>query len=181
MIDLRKSSLVVAVFSSVIVSACTTSSYRVIGRDSYRVEIQVTPDRVLLECEDIKDHDNAGDPNGNFGFMIHVLDEENTTLTLLQGPVLWRKHCFERQEAIARILEGGKTIYIGAHGTLDHPREKGQRSYSSFRKAGTFYDNGRVLQFSVIKNEHGQCYSPIHGSGPTCMPPEFPIEKSSRI
>jgi hypothetical protein len=159
------------------ISACATSSYRVTGRASYRTEIQVTSDRILLECEDIKDHENAGDPEGNFGFMIHVLDEEDTVLTLIQEPVVGRKDCFKRLEDIAKILKSGRSIYIGGHGTLDHqPREKGAQSFSSFPKRGVFYDNGRVLQFSVIKNEQGHCYSASNGTDDPCMPTEFPIK-----
>lgn len=156
--------------------ACTTSSYRVIDRDAYRTEIQVTPDRILLECEDIIDHENAGDPDGNFGFMIHVLDDEDTVLTLIQEPVIGRKDCFERKADIEKILHNGKSIYIGGHGTLDEPRENGKRIYSSFPKRGTFHENGRGLQLSVIRNENGRCYSAANGTDEPCMPEEFPIK-----
>jgi hypothetical protein len=158
--------------------SCATSSYRVSGRASYRVELQVTPDRILLECEDIKDHENADDPEGNFGFMVHVLDEEDTVLTLIQEPVTTRKHCSKRLDYITKILKNGKSIYIGAHGTLDEPRVKEERSYSSFPKSGTFRSNGRLLQLSVIQNEYSQCYSATNEMDSPCMPPEFPIKNS---
>jgi hypothetical protein len=142
-----------------------------------RTEFVVTPDRILLECEDIKDHANTGDPDGNFGFMIHVLDEEDTVMTLIQKPVIGRVDCFRRKEDIAKILRNGKSIYIGGHGTLNDPRRKTSESYSNFPRRGTFYSNSRGLQFSVIQNEHGQCYSAHAGTESPCMPEEFPIQK----
>lgn len=174
----RKNSVIVTFFLSVLSPACTTSSYRVVDQDQCRTELQVTPDRILLECEDIKDHADAGNPEGNYGFMIHVLDEEDTVLTMIQEPVIGRKDCFKRRDDIAKILRNGKSIYIGTHLTLNEPRAKGNRSFSTFRKNGTYFENGRSLQFSVIKNEHGHCYSATNGIEPPCMPPEFPIKNS---
>ncbi len=171
----RKNSLIGALLLSVISQSCSTSSYRVIDQDRYRTELQVTPDRVLLECEDIKDHANADDPRGSFGFMIHVLDEEDTVLSIIQEPITTRKHCLKRVDHIAKILEGGQKIYIGAHLTLRQPRVMGSRSFSEFGKKGVFFENGRSLQLSVIKNEHGQCYSATNEMDQPCMPPEFPI------
>jgi len=173
---LKRNSGVAVLLSFGSLFACTTSSYNVV-QDDYLTEIRVTPDRVLLECEDIIDHANAGDPEGNFGFMIHVLDEEDTVLTLIQEPVIGRKDCFKRHEDITKILKGGKSIYIAGHGALDEPREKKARTYSSFPKRGVFYGNGRGLQFSVIQNENGRCYSAYNGTYEPCMPEEFPIKK----
>lgn len=173
----KKISVIVALISLSVVFACTTSSYRVTDRSKNRTEIQVTPDRILLECEDIIDHENAGDPDGNFGFMIHVLDDEDTVLTLIQEPVIGRKDCFGRLEDISKILHSGRNIYIGAHGTLDHPRVIGKQIYSSFPKKGNYRDNGRGLQLSVIQNENGRCYSAANGTDEPCMPEEFPIKK----
>lgn len=177
---LRRNSGIATLLSLSTLFACATSNYRVIDRDPYRTEIQVTPDRVLLECEDIIDHENASDPDGNFGFMIHVLDDEDTVLTLIQEPVIGRKDCFERLDDISKILRTGKNIYIGAHGTLDEPRVIGKRIYSSFPKKGSFHENGRGLQFSVIKNENERCYSASNGTDEPCMPEEFPIKNWPR-
>lgn len=174
---LKRSSKIVILSFVALLFSCSTSYYRVTDRSKFRAEIEVTPDRILLECEDIIDHENAGDPEGNFGFMIHVLDDEDTVLTLIQEPVIGRKDCFERQEDIAKILRNGKCIYIGGHGTLDDPRVIGKRIYSSFPKKGIFRSNGRSLQLSVIKNENGRCYSAENGTDEPCMPAEFPIKK----
>ena len=162
-------------------AACTTSSYRVIDQDRYRTELEVTPDRIPLECEEIKDHANADEPEGNFGFMIHVLDEKDTVLTMIQEPVTTRKQCFKRRDSIAKILRGGKRIDIGTHLNLRKPRVKGPRSFTLFAKNGIFYENGRSLQLSVIQNEHGQCYSATNEMDPPCMPPEFPIKASPTL
>jgi hypothetical protein len=159
-----------------LLSACATSSYRVVNVDGFRTELLVTPDRISLECEDIKDHEDVGSPEGNFGFMIHVLDEENTVLTLIQGPVTTRRFCLEQQKAIEKVLKNGKIIYIAGHGSLDEPRKMGKTTYSSFPKPGVFRGNGRVLMYAVIRNEHGQYYSKDNGSKEPCMPPEFPIK-----
>lgn len=178
LVSKRNNPIAFLLISLLPLSGCTTSSYyRVIGRASFRTEIQVTPDRVLLECEDIKDHANAGDPAGNFGFMIHVLDEEDTVLTVIQEPVTNRKYCFKRLDDIAKILRGGKSIYIGGHGTIDEPRKKESLTYSFPEKSGVFHSNGRVLQFSVIQNEHGKCYSAHNATDSPCMPEEFPIKR----
>lgn len=174
----RKNRVIAALFLSTFSPACTTSSYRVIDQDRYRTELRVTPDRILLECEDIIDHANAGDPEGNFGFMVHILDEEDTVLTLIQEPVTTRKHCSKRRNYIAKILKEGESIYIGGHGRLNEARIKTEHSYSSFAKRGTFYGNGRGFQLSVIQNEHGRCYSATNEMDPPCMPPEFPIKNS---
>jgi hypothetical protein len=108
--------------------------------------------------------------------MIHLLDEEYTVLTLIQEPVIGRKDCFERQSDIEKVIRTGKRIYLGGHGNLDEPRVIGKRSYAAFPKSGRYYDNGRVLQFSVIKNENGRCYSASNGTDEPCMPEEFPIK-----
>ncbi len=178
MLDSRKSRISASVVLVLLFSACATSSYRVIERKGYRAEIQVTPDRVLLECEDIKDHEDAGNPEGNFGFMIHVLDDENTVLTLIQGPVTTRSFCLQQQREIGKVIKNGNSIYIAGHGSLDEPRKMGKTVYSSFPKPGVFCGNGRVLTYSVVKNERGQCYSKDNGINEPCMPPEFPIKNS---
>jgi len=57
-----------------ILIGCATSSYRILDQDDQSAELSVSPDRVLLECEWLYD----ADIKGLYGFMIHVLDEENT-------------------------------------------------------------------------------------------------------
>jgi hypothetical protein len=161
-------------------SSCSTSSFKVLSKSEFLAEFQVTPDRVILECEDIFDHSDAGNPEGNFGFMVHVLDEEDTVLTLIREPVTTRTECFKKRDYIQRILKNGKKIFIGGHGGINEPRTRGSRSHSSFEKSGTFYDNGRVMQLLVIRNEKDQCFSLDYGMSPPCEIPEFPIKRGER-
>jgi len=156
-------------------SNCTTNTYRVYNKNDGQTEVIVTPDRVLVECEDIKDHENASDPAGNYGFMIHVLDEENTVWNAIRGSVIDRKTCFEQKKHIEKILQNGKQIYLGGMGTLDDPREKTTSKYT-FPNKGIFSWNGRVLGFRVIQNELGECYDVYYGSKAPCPREEFPIK-----
>lgn len=144
------------------------------------VEFQVTPDRVLLECEDIFDHADAGKPEGNFGFMVHVLDEADTVFTLIREPVTSREECFERRDYIQKILKNGKKIFIGGNGVISKPRVQGTRSYSFSGRSGAFFENGRSMSLLVIKNEKDQCFSLNFGLGPPCETPEFPIRRGER-
>jgi hypothetical protein len=105
-----------------------------------------------------------------------VSNEEDTVFSLIQEPVIGRKDCFERQADIERVIRSGRKIYLGAHGNLNRPRVIGRHVFTSFPKNGKYYDNGRSLQFSVIKNENGRCYSSSNGTDEPCMPEEFPIK-----
>ncbi len=110
-----------------------------------------------------------------FGFMLHVLDDEKTVLDILQSNRLDENGCLERIQKIGRILEGGNRIYIGGMGSINEPRKK-EKFTHTFPKLGTFHSNGRVLQFAVIANEHGACYSAFKREEKPCPRDEFPIE-----
>ncbi len=153
---------------------CTTPSYKVLNQSNNRTELLVTPERILLECEDVQDPTEPMDSDGRYGFMIHVLDDENTVLTVSQGSVLAKKDCFERINKIKKILRNGKQIYIGGMGDLRDPRKKREDHYTFLGK-GSFYSNSRVLQFSVIKNEKDECFSAYYGNEKPCPRDEFPI------
>lgn len=180
MIASRKNNSALPVLALVIItlSSCANSIYRVADRYRSKVELLVSPDRVVLECEDIKDHDNAGSPEGNYGFLIQVLDEENTVTTVAQTNVLGREDCFERLREIGKILRDGKRITIGGMGDIDSPRVKGTFR-TEFPGKGIFLENERSLQFMVIWNEHGQCYSAYRGPEKPCPRNEFPIHQKS--
>jgi hypothetical protein len=87
-------------------TGCATSTYRVFNSGEYGTELSVSPDRVLLECEDLSD----ADEKGLSGFMIHVLDEENTVLTLVQGNTLDKGSCDRRAKKIGEILKEGSVL-----------------------------------------------------------------------
>ncbi len=149
---------------------CATSTYRILNSDEGGTELRVSPDRVLLECERLHD----ADVPGLSGFMMHVLDEANTALTLVQGNTLDNKTCDRRIKKMSEILKKGKNIYIAGTGDLSKPRMKG-KSYV-FPRKGTFNNNGRVLGFVAIANEHGACYDAYSGEEKPCPREPFPLK-----
>jgi hypothetical protein len=151
---------------------CATSSYRILKQDDHSVELNVSPDRILLECEWLYD----ADIKGLYGFMIHVLDEENTVLTVSQGNTLDKGSCDRRIKIISKILREGKNIYIAGIGNLNEPRKKGKRAYS-LPKKGIFHSNERTLKFVAISNEYGSCYDAYSGDEKPCPREPFPIQK----
>ena len=155
-----------------ILIGCATSSYRILDQDDQSAELSVSPDRIVLECEWLYD----ADIKGRYGFMIHVLDEENTVLTVNQGNTLDKKDCDRRIKIISKILKEGKNIYIAGTGNINEPRVKGKRSYF-FPQKGIFFDNERTLQFVAIANEHGSCYDANSGEEKPCPREPFPIQK----
>lgn len=152
------------------VIGCATSSYQLKPWGKLKNEVTITPDRVLLECEYITDY--SGDLKDPYGFMILVLDEKNTVLTVSQGNVLDKEDCFEGITEIRKILKNGKTISIGGMGDLNDPRQSEKAAYL-FPGLGTFHSNGRHLQFMMIWNEHGQCYDSQFGKGKSCPRDDF--------
>lgn len=155
------------------VVGCTTSSYRIANRDAGRVELAVTPDRVLLQCECVSDNKEVP-----CGFMMHVLDEEQTVVTVLQGNNLDERGCSERIKKIGNILRGGKRIYIsGISYSIDDPRKAEEWKYT-FPGLGTYNGNGRGMQFFAVANEHGGCYDAYYGERKPCPHgDEFPISR----
>lgn len=155
-------------------SCSTSSSYRVGKQGNNSVELNVTPDRVLLECEWIYDAD-IPDPEDAYGFMIHVLDDENTVLSVTQNNLLDKESCYDRINFISSILKRGKIIYIGGMGDLKDPRKTEKHEYT-FPGIGTFRGNGRVLQFGVIANEKGQCFDAHRAGEKPCPRDPFSIK-----
>lgn len=156
-----------------ILTGCATSTYRISNQDDHSAELNVSPDRVLLECEWLYD----ADIKGLYGFMIHVLDEEDTVLTISQGNTLDKGSCDRRIKKIGAILRDGKNIYIAGIGDINKPRVKSKRSYH-FPKLGTFHSNERALQFIAIANEHGVCYDAYSGDEKPCPRDPFPKKKN---
>lgn len=156
--------------SVVFLSACATSTYDFFLRDKFRTGLRVTPDRVLTECEHITDHEMPG----RFGFMMRVLDEEKTVLTVAQTNLLDKSTCEEHLREIRKILKYGRFVYIGGMGNLSDPRTVGRNKYAF--PSGSFTDNGRTLQFGFIKNDRGQCFSSYRGRELPCPPEPFPNE-----
>lgn len=159
--------------SFLFLSGCATSSYRVLFQDDGGAEISVTPDRVLLECEDLYD----ADTKGLYGFMMHVLDDKDMVLTVVQGNTLDKDSCEKRIKSIGRILREGNDIYIAGTGNLKRTGQNTQRVYS-FPGKGTYKKNGCTLGFVAVSNERGLCYDAYGGLEEKPCPPEpFPFWK----
>lgn len=156
---------------AVLAQGCASSSfYKVANVKDGRVELSVTPDRVLLECEDTSE--NREIP---YGFMMHILDGENTVLDVVQGNTLSREDCQRRLDKIGRILKTGRTIYVGGIGGIDDPKVVEKWTYD-FPHHGKFHSNGRVLQLIVTANDRGLCYGVYTGDAKPCPDgEEFPL------
>lgn len=152
------------------VTGCATSSYRIANKSGGQYELLTTPDRVLLKCENLETEDIV-----SYGFSIFVLDEKNTVLPVVQTNRIGKANCDKRVREIGKILKRGKSIYIAGIGDLEEPRKMLKASYL-FSKHGTFQDNGRMLQFHAIANEHGDCFDAYSGSRKPCPQGHFPIE-----
>lgn len=156
------------IFLSVLTVGCTTTStFKIYSQKGLRTEIIVSADRVVLDCEKL---DADGEDDDRYGFMIHVLDEENTVVDITQANILGKSGCFERKEAIAVILKRSKLVYFSGIGTLTEPRVKEKWSYD-FPKKGRFFSNGRGLSFDFVKGDNGRCYTSHEGE--TCAQTQF--------
>lgn len=155
---------------AILTDGCATSSYKVEKQDHYFTEISASPNRITIECEPIDNYSgNTKDPHG---FMIHVLDEQDTVLNLIVEPVLSKPECHEHLSNSMQVIKTGKEIHIIGGSNLESPREKSDSKYS-FPELGTFYGNGRVLKFRTVWNEHGQCYNVFYGKQKPCPRDEF--------
>lgn len=153
------------------ISGCATSSFKLLIQDENAAEFKVTPDRVIMECEYQPDHDTKD----AYGFLMHILDEENTVIAVVQGNVLDKGSCFRRLQKIGKILKTGKMIYVGGMGYLTKPKKKEKETYM-FPNIGTFPGNGHTLQFMVIANEQGLCYDAYSGDEDPCPREPFSLK-----
>lgn len=147
---------------------CSTSSYRVEHKSDFSANIYLSPNRILLECEWLHD----ADIKGLYGFSIHVLDEKNTVLSVIQGNTLDEKSCKKRLKKIRKILKKGRYIEILGTGNLEKIRKAEDAKYA-FPGLGTFHRNGRVLQFMAITNEHKDCYDAYSADEKACYQNSF--------
>lgn len=145
------------------ITGCASSSfYKITSKDGHQVELNVSPDRIVLQCEkQLEDSDEI------YGFMIHVLDDQNTVLNVYQSNNVGKEGCFDRYHRIGKIIQQGKQIHLAGMGDIDKPRKKGEYSHT-FPGHGTFHTNERVLQFFNVMNEHGACYDAYYEQDPPC-------------
>lgn len=156
--------------------ACASSSkYLVYEKKGDLFEFIVTNDRIIFECQDA----DAEDRKRTTGFMMHVLDDENTVTTFIHPSLLGEKDCSRFVKTIQEIMSKGAKVYIaGSTGNFDAPRIKEKDPYT-FPRKGTFYSNGRNGQLRFIANETKECFSPLYNKTDTDPCPDwpFPIKK----
>lgn len=151
---------------------CASSQYAIHQREGERTALLVSPDRIVVECED--QYAGGGDRKDSFAFMIHVLDEEKTVLTVFQSNQTGSNDCFAKLKKTEFILKNSKQVYIAGIVNLNKPR-KIEKTIYSFPKFGNFYGNGRGMSLSVIKGEDGTCVTAYEGYGRPCpWEPIFP-------
>jgi hypothetical protein len=107
------------------------------------------------ECEFIDNY--TGDYTFPFGFMIHVLDNEKTVLTLSSGTVLEKEDCFNWQAESDKIIRNARIVTVRGRGYADAPPKIEVYKYT-FKEHGTYFGNGRSLNFLAIWNDKGQCF-----------------------
>ncbi|MFN7453171.1 MAG: hypothetical protein ACK5RO_00785 [Pseudobdellovibrionaceae bacterium] len=155
-------------------SGCTTSSFKIKKETDSTTVLMVNSDRILLQCEELDE-----DPDiGAYGFMIHMLDEENTVTTSALNIRPDKKNCEKIMQAVDRIIKKHRLVYVGSRFNLSkQPRiqEEVRLSYT-FPNHGTFVSNGRALDFVYISNAKGMCYAPNLDPGEACPPYPFSIE-----
>ena len=137
----------------------------------------MTPDRIVIECEDVQDPDVKPDEDGRYGFTLSVLDDRKTVLSVIQGNVMDKKTCFDRVETLSRFFKRGKMIYIAGAGEMpDHPSDTVR--YVDFPGKGRFLVNNRILHFMLLMNDVGDCFDAYNGTNKPCPEPgsEFPIK-----
>jgi hypothetical protein len=160
------------VYVLLLFSGCATSSYKILNEDKYSIEVEVTPDRVILECEKVETDDRGVVA----GFMMHVMDELKTSFTLVQSNTLDAESCARRVKKIEKILKNSSKIYIVGIGDFSKPRQanSGQHIFPRF---GSVEDNGRSVQFIAIKNEKNECFGAFSAEEKPCPPDPFPTKK----
>lgn len=172
--NLRKNKFILLAVLTSFLSACTTSSYKINAQGDNAIELAVTSNRVLVECEYQEGYD--GDIKNPHGFMMHVLDEENTVFSLILPRVVTQKDCITHLKATTKILKSFPKVYIGGAGTFDGPKSKSENKYI-FPGLGNFPGNERVLNYWAIWTDTGQCYDVIYGNEKPCPREKFPVKK----
>jgi hypothetical protein len=165
MVSSLKNEILIFAMSFVMIG-CATSRYHANPPNALGTDIEVTPDRIVLQCEFISDYDGH-DYSDPYGFMIHLLDNQKTVLTVSNASILEKRDCFERLMAAEKIINNGEIIVVRGRGDADAPIKMEEFSHN-FSKHGHFYSNGRSLNYLAIWNEKGQCYDAYYGPDKPC-------------
>ena len=105
-------------------TACSTTNFKVSNKDDHRVELAITPDRILLTCPKVSEEEDI------HLLMMPVLDEANTVVMVIQSNNLGEEDCEDRLKDIGKILKRGRKIYLAGMGDLDKSRKKEPYSYT---------------------------------------------------
>ena len=134
-------------------TGCSSSSYKAIVDKNGGAQVISTPDRFLPYCEKvIKD-----DGTVLYGFMILFLDEKKTVGTAT-GMLTSKEFCLKWKSGVQRILDHSHQVVLAGFGNINEPRVV-ERFSHTFEKHGTFFDNGRSMDFFSIRNNRGDCFS----------------------
>lgn len=134
-------------------SPSPSSSYKIITDKDLGADVIATPDRFLPYCEKvIKDDDTIA-----YGFMIFFLDEQKT-VGGAAGMLTSEKACLKWKSGAQKILDTGELITLRGFGNIEEPRTMDEFTYT-FEKHGTYYSNGRSMDFFSIRNNRGTCFS----------------------
>ena len=163
MISLQKNKYLSMFLLVMFLQGCVTSHYQASKPNALGTDIAVTPDRVITECEFIDNY--TGDYSDPYGFMIHILDNENTVLTASSGTVLEKKDCLRWQVAADKIIRNAKTVTVRGRGDAEDPIVKKEFKYA-FERHGTYFGNGRSLNYLAIWNDKGQCFDVFNRDNP---------------
>ena len=105
---------------------CTTSPFRISKVQDNAVEILTSPDRILVECE----HLDRDDGEIADGFMLHLLSDENSVITVSEGSSIDPESCANRIKYIGQLLANDQKIYVAGFGNLRNTREDMSRSFT---------------------------------------------------
>ena len=115
--------------------------------------------------EFITDYD--GDRKNPYGFMIHILDLQYTVLTVSNGVVLEKEHCLVKQAKADKIIKNAEFVTVRGRGDAEESIVKEEFKHT-FKKHGTYFGNGRSLNFLAIWNDKGDCHSGFKGEDDPC-------------
>lgn len=171
---LKNNYLIIAII--LLTSCSSTSAFKIYNETNGKTEILVSSDRILVKCLDLESEDDLKDrtKDGKFLFYIEMLDEENTVTSTGMDNIFDRKYCHQRKAIAENIIKVSKVVYVGGMFTLHEPRKKMNFTHN-FPKHGTFHENGRHLQFIILKGDNGNCTTAVDGE--TCNIDIFPITK----
>ena len=157
------------VFAVMFLTCCATSTYKIHYHDDSLVGLVVSVDRLVMECEDVQDPEDRIDPDGRYGFMIHVLEDEGTKITFAQGNVIDRDWCFARLQAFEEMKKKYKIFFLAGMGEFNKTKEKIKQKTTVFPN-GTKNDEWywRGMSFNFIKSPDNFCITSYSGNKKPC-------------